>query len=96
MASLELWENVKRYLFSLPLNRSLAKLKIFLRTANVVIQDNTFSILVPNRMIKGLLVNEFMDSIVEAVRYVSNKNYNVAIEVQSEFSVNKSVNLNSD
>ncbi|WP_031578696.1 chromosomal replication initiator protein DnaA [Ruminobacter sp. RM87] len=95
MASLELWENVKRYLFSLPLNRSLAKLKIFLRTANVVIQDNTFSILVPNRMIKGLLVNEFMDSIVEAVRYVSNKNYNVAIEVQSEFSVNKSVNLNS-
>ena len=87
MASLELWENVKRYLFSLPLNRSLAKLKIFLRTANVVIQDNTFSILVPNRMIKGLLVNEFMDSIVEAVRYVSNKNYNVAIEVQSEFSV---------
>lgn len=95
MASLELWENVKNYLFSLPLNRSIAKLKIFLRTANVVIQDNTFSILVPNRMIKGLLVNEFMDSIVEAVRYVSNKNFIVAIEVQSEFSVNKSVNLAS-
>lgn len=92
MASLELWEEIKKYLFSLPLNKSLPKLKIFLKSSNVVVQENTFSILVPNRMIKGLLVNEFMDSIVEAVRYVANRNFNVSIEVQSEFSVGRSAN----
>lgn len=88
MASLELWEQVKNYLFSLPLDKSLPKLKIFLRTANVIIQDNNFSILVPNRMIKGLLLNEFYDPIVESVREVSHKNFNVIIEVHSEFSIN--------
>lgn len=91
MASLELWEQVKNYLFSLPLDKSLPKLKIFLRTANVIIQDNNFSILVPNRMIKGLLLNEFYDPIVEAVREVSHKNFNVIIEVHSEFSINNRV-----
>ena len=39
-------------------------------------------------MIKGLLLNEFYDPIVESVREVSHKNFNVIIEVHSEFSIN--------
>ncbi|MGN1393766.1 MAG: chromosomal replication initiator protein DnaA [Succinivibrionaceae bacterium] len=94
MSSSDIWDKIKNQLKSYPIdpNNRLKLKSVVLSNSlkvKVLISGNDFILLVPSRPIKSILEKEFLVHIKQAIHDVMQKAYDVSIEIQSQFALNK-------